>query len=104
MEKSFLINQLKVMLKLDNILKITTDQGDDYATGCLLDHNYFQKNYKMIATDLSKPRALDADPKVIQQITFTGNLSGNNNRLMFSIIEEAKEIILDFSQRTVKLF
>ena len=86
------------------IRKITTGQGDDYATGCLLDHNYFKKHYKMIAIDLSKPRALDADPKAIQRITFTGNLSGNNNRLMFSIIEEAKEIILDFSQRTVRLF
>ena len=29
----------------------------------------------MIAIDLSKQQALDADPKAIQQIIFTGNLN-----------------------------
>ena len=52
----------------------------------------------MIAIDLSKQQALDADPKAIQQINFTGNLSGNNNRLIFFTTEEAKETILDFSR------
>ena len=45
----------------------------------------------MIATDLSKQQALDADPKVIQQISFTGNLE--NNLSIFFIIEEVKETI-----------
>ena len=57
----------------------------------------------MIAIDLSEQEALDADPKAIQQINFSGNLSGNNNRLLFFVIEEVKEIILDFSQGTVKV-
>ena len=57
----------------------------------------------MIAIDLSKQQALDADPKAMQQINFNGNLSGNINRLIFFIIEEAKETILDFSQGTVKI-
>ena len=57
----------------------------------------------MIVIHLSKQQALDGDPKAIQKITFTGNLSGKNNRLMFIIIEEAKETILDFSQGTVKV-
>ena len=47
----------------ENIRKIATGRGDDYTTGCLLD---FKKNYKMIAVDLSKQKALDADPKAIQ--------------------------------------
>ena len=58
----------------DNIQKITIGQRDDYATGCLLDYNYFSEYYKMIAIDLSKQPALDADPKAIQEINFTGNL------------------------------
>ena len=29
----------------------------------------------MIAVDLSKQQVLDADPKAIQQINFTGNLN-----------------------------
>ena len=57
----------------------------------------------MIVIDLSKQQALVADPEATQQINFTGNLDGNNNRLMFFIIEEVKETILDFSQGTVKL-
>ena len=61
------------------------------------------KSIKMIAIDSIKQQALDADPKEIQQINFTGNLSGNDNRLMFFIIEEAKETIFDFSQVTIKV-
>ena len=61
----------------DNIRKITTGQGDDYTNGYLLDYNQFIKHYKMIANDLGKQQALDADPKAIQLINFTGNISGD---------------------------
>ena len=57
----------------------------------------------MIAVDLSKQQAPDADPKAMQQVNFTGNLTGNNNRLMFFILEKAKESSLDVSQGTVKV-
>ena len=57
----------------DNIRNIVTGQGDDYTTGCLLDYPHFKKYYKLIAIDLSKQQKLDADPKAIQQISFTGN-------------------------------
>ena len=42
------------LIKYDNIQKITTGQGDDYATGCLLNYNYFKNSYKILAIDLSK--------------------------------------------------
>ena len=58
----------------ENIRKIATGQGDDYATGCLLYYSYFEDTYKIIAVDLSKQQALDADPRAIQQINFTENL------------------------------
>ena len=38
----------------DEIRKISPGQGDDYTTGCLLYFAYFEKNYKLIAVDLSK--------------------------------------------------
>ena len=69
----------------------------------LSDYNYFNNYNKMIATDLSKQQALNADPKAIQQIDFTANLDRDGNTTMFSNIEEAKETILDFSQETVKV-
>ena len=56
----------------------------------------------MIAIHLSKQQALDADWKTKQQINFTGNLE--NNALIFFIIEEANETVLDFSQGTIKVF
>ena len=49
----------------ENIRKIATGQGDDYATGCLLDYSYFADIYEMIAVDLSKQQTLDADPRAI---------------------------------------
>ena len=75
----------------ENIREIATGQGDDYATGCLLDYSYFKDHYKMIAIDLSKQQALDADPIAIQQINFTANLDRDETMTMFYIIEEAKE-------------
>ena len=87
----------------DNIRKIATGQGDDYTTGCLLDYPYFTNTYKIIAVDLSKQQALDADPRAIQQINFTANLDRAGNTRVYFIIEEAKETILDFSQGTVKV-
>ena len=43
----------------------------------------------MIATDLTKQQRLDANPKAIQQISFTGNLA--RDAAMFFITEEEKE-------------
>ena len=47
---------------------LAVGQEDDYTTGYLLDYNYFKKYYKTIAIDLSKPQALDVDPKAIKLI------------------------------------
>ena len=87
----------------ENIRKIATGQGNDYTTGCLSKYPYFKDHYKMIAIDLSKQQALDADPRAIQQINFTANLDRAGNTTMFFIIEEVKETVLEFSRGTVKL-
>ena len=59
----------------DEVRKISTGQGDDYTTGCLLDFAYFEKNYRLIAADLSKQKVLDADSRAIQQIVFIGKVT-----------------------------
>ena len=87
----------------ENIRKISTGQGDDYTTGCLLDYIYFKKYHKVIAIDLSKQQALDADPKAIQQINFRANLNKEGNTRLYFILEEAKETAFEFSQGTVKV-
>ena len=43
----------------------------------------------MIAIDLSKQQALDAEPKVIQQINFTINVDRRGNTII--LLEEAKK-------------
>ena len=87
----------------ENIKKIATGQGDDYTTGCLLDYPYFRDTYKMIAVDLSKQQALDADLRGIKQINFTSNLNRGGNIRTYFILEEPQETILEFSQGTVKV-
>ena len=63
----------------ENIRKIATGQEDDYTIACLLDYPYFKDTYKMVAVDLSKQQALNADPRAIQQINFTTNLERESN-------------------------
>ena len=81
----------KNKVSYENIRKFNTDQGDDYTTDCFLDYPYF------------KDKALDADPRAIQQITFTANLDREGNTGIYFILEDAKETILNFSQGTVKV-
>ena len=74
----------------ENIKNVATGQGDDYTTACLLDYPYFKDSYKMIAIDLSKQQALDADPIAIKQVNFTANLDRAGNTRIHFILEEAK--------------
>ena len=46
----------------------------------------------MIAIDLSKQQALDADPKAIQQINFTANLDRENN----TFLKKQNKLFLNF--------
>ena len=57
----------------------------------------------MIAIDLSKQQALDADPKAIQQINFIANLDRGGNARFYFIFEEAEESFFEFSKGTVKV-
>ena len=81
---------------------MATGQGYDHTTVCLLDYPYPKEHLYLIATEVSEKQALDADPREIQQINFTGNLDQHANTKIFLVIEEAKETILDFSQEIVR--
>ena len=47
----------------------------------------------MIAVDLSKQQALDADPRANQQVNFTASLDRAGDTRIYFILEEAKESI-----------
>ena len=83
----------------ENLRKIATVS----TTACSLDYHYFKDDYKMIAADLCKQQALDADSRAIEQVNFTRNLDRADNTRTFFILGEAQETILDFSQGTGKV-
>ena len=67
---------------------------------------YFEKNCRIIAVDLSKQKALDADSRVIQQIIFTGTIKeavANTRVIIFYVVEKSKETILEFSKGATKV-
>ena len=65
----------------------------------MLDFAYFEKNYRLIAVDLSKQKALDADSRAIQQIIFTGK----TRVIVYYILDQSKETILEFSKGTTNV-
>ena len=85
----------------DEIRKISTGQGDDYTTGCLLDFAYFKNNYRLVVADLSKQKALGADSRAIQQIIFTGR--ANAGAMIYYLLQQSKETTLQFSKGTTKV-
>ena len=91
----------------DEFRKISTGQGDDYTTGCVLNFDYFEKNYRVIAADLSKQKALDADSRVIQQIIFTGEIKStvaNTRVIIFYILEKSKKRYYNFQKEQQKSY
>ena len=80
----------------DEVKKVSTGQGDDYTTGYLLGFAYLKKNYRLIAADLSKQKALDSNSRAIQQIIFTNKAS--ENTVVYYILEQSKETTLQFSR------
>ena len=95
--------------RYEEIRKLATEQGEGYTTGCLLDYKYINNRHRLIAVDLSRQKELDADPKVIQQIEFAGqlknddgiNADGRQSMFVLTILGKIKETRLIFSQGSV---
>ena len=74
-EKDFYDQPIYYVIKqYKEIKKLTTSQGEDYTTGCLLDYGYIKNHYRLLAFDLSRRNVLDTDLKAIQQIKFVVQL------------------------------
>ena len=107
MEGTFMINQL--MIQLNNTMKLERYQQDKMMIILQVVYQIIltlKKNYRLLAGDLSKQKALDADSRPIQQIIFTGTIKAavaNARIIIFYVLEKSKEIILEFSKGTTKV-
>ena len=88
--------------KYRELRKVMIGKGEDYTIGPLLDFNYFDKHYKLVAVDLSKQKELDADTRAIQQIEFKYMLGTNST--IYWVLEKSKETILEFYKGTVNVY
>ena len=89
----------------DEVRKVSTGYGDDYTAGCFLDYAYFKDNYRLIAVDLSKQKALDDDPRATEQTVFQGVVGGEKGTKIrpYTILEQSKETVLEFAKGTTKV-
>ena len=78
---------------------IDMSNNNNYTTGNLLDFAYYKENYQLIAIDLSKQTKIK-DP---QQINFIGKIEGQDNGIMFFIIERSEETTFKFLQNSVNI-
>ena len=78
---------------------IDMSNNNNYTTGNLLDFAYYKENYWLIAIDLSKQTKIK-DP---QQINFIGKIEGQDNGIMFFIIERSEETTFKFLQNSVNI-
>ena len=88
-----MINQLMTQLKIRRSQKSINRAGWQIKTGCLLDFSCFEKNYRLIAPDLSKQKALDADSRAIQQFIFKGKIKStvaNTSVRIYYVLEQSK--------------
>ena len=85
------INQEEVYEKV-----ISIGKNNGYSTGNLLDYEYFSKNYKLIAIDLSKQIELE-NPDLRQPINFIGKLENDKTTMLF-IIVKSEETTFQFLQ------
>ena len=88
--------------KYRELKKVMIGKGEDNTTGSLLDYNYSDKHYKLVAADLSKRKELDVDPRVIQQTEFKYMIGTNST--IYWVLEKSKETILEFYKGTVTVY
>ena len=104
--RSFCDQPINDLIKqYDDVRKVSTGCGDDNTTGCLLCFPYFKDNYKLTAVDLSKQRALDANPRAIQEIVFQRVVRGDDNSIirLNNILGKSKQTMLELYKGTAKV-
>ena len=93
--------------RYNELLKMTRGRSEDYSTGCLLDYDYYIKDFNIVGIDLSHQAVLDSDPKINHQIEFVYKLPSGNAAIIYdllTVLEKEKQTVLKFSKGTVKVY
>ena len=107
MEEIFMISQL--MTQLSNTAKSKKYRQDKVMITPLVVCwvlLILKKNYRRIAADIRKQKALVVDSRAIQQIIFIGKIKStvaNTRVIIYYILEQSKETVLQFSKGTTKV-
>ena len=88
--------------RYNELLKLTTGKLEDYATGCLIDYDWYIKDFNIVAVDLSHQAVLHSNPKATQQIIY--KLTNGTEAQILTVLEKEKETILEISKGTVKIY
>ena len=86
---------------------MTAGRSEDYSTGCLLDYDYYLKDFNIAGIDLSHQAVLDSDPKINQKSEFVYKLPSGNaaiNYDLLTVLEKGKRTVLKFSEGTAKVY
>ena len=67
----------------------------------MLDYQYLEDHYQLIAVECSRQKELDADSRAIHQIQFYGMLKTNSQ--VCTVLEKSKETMLEFHKGTAKV-
>ena len=95
------------IVRYKELLKVTTGRSEDYSTGCLLDYEYYLKDFNIVGIDLSHRAVLDSDPKINQQIEFVYKLPSGNaaiNYDLLTLLEKEKQTVLKSSEGTDRVY
>ena len=87
------------IVRYNELLTMTTGRSEDYSTGCLLDYNYYIKDFNIVGIDLSHQAVLDSDLKINhQQIEFVNKLPSGNAAINYdlsTILEKEQQTVLN---------
>ena len=92
---------------VNSSIVMTTGRSEDYSTGCLLDYDYYIKDFNIVGIDLSHQAVLDSDRKISQQIECVYKLPSGNaaiNYDILTVLEKERQTALKFSEGTVKVY
>ena len=92
---------------VNSSIVMTTGRSEDYSTGCLLDYDYYIKDFNIVGIDLSHQAVLDSDRKISQQFECVYKLPSGNaaiNYDILTVLEKERQTALKFSEGTVKVY